>query len=384
MNYNRSNKNNSTTGIRLMCAIVFVLFSFCWLFFFQPNLLIMAQHVLSGGLTHYNRWVGAILITLALMLLQMAVYSLTKLNRRAYSLTYGPSLLLLGLLTDVTQDGGGDISYASSWWLVLILLIIWLFYVFVARLLQQVEDDDEAHIFSSTMWHNMLTLALLMMCTAWIGNTNAVFHYRLKIEQCLLDGDVEGALKTGRKSLESDEHLLMLRMYALARQGALGEHLFEYPITGNTSQMLPTDSLSHLTMYPTDSLYKFIGARPVGRMAPMRYLQLVERKDSVYHQVVSDYQLCGYLIDRQIDTFAKEISRYYTINDSLPKHYREALTLYTHLRSHPVIVYHNSVMDEDYENLTQLERQYPHSTERKVKVEEHYRGTYWYYYRYDK
>lgn len=384
MNYNRSNKNNSTTGIRLMCAIVFVLFSFCWLFFFQPNLLIMAQHVLSGGLTHYNRWVGAILITLALMLLQMAVYSLTKLNRRAYSLTYGPSLLLLGLLTDVTQDGGGDISYASSWWLVLILLIIWLLYVFVARLLQQVEDADEAHIFSSTMWHNMLTLALLMMCTAWIGNTNAVFHYRLKIEQCLLDGDVEGALKTGRKSLESDEHLLMLRMHALARQGALGEHLFEYPITGNTSQMLPTDSLSHLTMYPTDSLYKFIGARPVGRMAPMRYLQLVERKDSVYHQVVSDYQLCGYLIDRQIDTFAKEISRYYTINDSLPKHYREALTLYTHLRSHPVVVYHNSVMDEDYENLTQLERQYPHSTERKVKVEEHYRGTYWYYYRYDK
>ena len=345
MNYNRSNKNNSTTGIRLMCAIVFVVFSFCWLFFFQPDLLIMAQHVLSGGLTHYNRWVGAILITFALMLLQMAIYRLTKLNRRAYSLTFGPSLLLLGLLTDVTQDGEGDISCASSWWLALILL---------------------------------------MICTAWIGNTNAVFHYRLKVEQCLMDGDLEGALKTGRKSLESDEHLLMLRMYALARQGVLGERLFEYPITGNSSQMLPTDSLSYLTIYPADSLYKFIGARPVGRMAPMRYLQLVERKDSVYHQVVSDYQLCGYLIDRQIDTFAKEICRYYTINDSLPKHYREALTLYTHLRSHPVIVYHNSVMDEDYENLSQLERQYPHKTERKVKVEEHYRGTYWYYYRYDK
>lgn len=384
MNYNHPSQNNSTTGIRLMCAIVFVIFSFFWLSFFQADTLSMAQHVFSGGLTHYNRWVGAILITSGLMLLQMAVYRLTKLNRRTYSLTYGPSLLLLGLLTDVTQDGGGDISYASSWWLALILLIIWLFYVFIARLLQQVEDADDTHIFSSTMWYNMLNLALLMICTAWIGNTNAVFHYRLKVEQCLLDGDVEGALKTGRKSLESDEHLLMLRMYALARQGALGEHLFEYPITGTSSQMLPTDSLSHFMMYPTDSLYKFIGARPVGRMAPMRYLQLVERKDSVYRQFVGDYQLCGYLIDRKIDSFAKEIGRYYTINDSLPKYYREALTLYTHLRSHPVVVYHNSVMDEDYENLTQLERQYPHKTERKVKVEEHYRGSYWYYYRYDK
>ena len=384
MNYNRPNKNNSTKGVRLMCAIVFVIFSFGWLFFFQADVLTMAQHVLSGGLTHYNRFVGAVLITFGLQLLQWLVYFLTGLNRRAYAYTYGPSMLLLGLLTDVTQKGEGDISCASSWWLALILLVVWLGIVYLARLLQQVEDADDAGLFSSTMWHNVLTLVLLMMCTAWIGNTNAVFHYRMKAEHCLMEGDAAGALTTGRKSLESDENLLMLRMYALAQQGQLGERLFEYPISGNSSQMLPTDSLSRLMMYPADSLYKFIGARPVGRIAPMRYLQLVERKDTVYHQPVSDYQLCGYLIDRELDTFAKEIKRYYTINDSLPKHYREALTLYTHLRSRPVVVYHNSVMDEDYDNLTQLERQYADKTERKVKVEEHYRGTYWYYYKYDR
>ena len=192
------------------------------------------------------------------------------------------------------------------------------------------------------------------------------------------------ALSAVQVSAQSDADLLMLRMYALARDNALGERLFEYPISGNSTQMLPTDSLSRLMMYPADSLYKFIGARPVGRMAPMRYLHLVERRDTVYHAPVSDYQLCGYLIDRELDTFAREIQRYYTVNDSLPKHYREALTLYTHLRSRPVVVYHNSVMDEDYDNLTELERKYADKTERKVKVEEHYRGTYWYYYRYDR
>jgi hypothetical protein len=40
----------------------------------------------------------------------------------------------------------------------------------------------------------------------------------MKVEQCLKDGDVDGALMAGRESLESDEHLLMLRMYALARK----------------------------------------------------------------------------------------------------------------------------------------------------------------------
>ena len=146
--------------------------------------------------------------------------------------------------------------------------------------------------------------------------------------------------------------------------------------------MLPTDSLSQMMMYPVDSLYKFIGARPVGRMSPVRYLQLVERRDTVVNKTVGDYLLCASLIDRQLDRFVAMLGRYYAIDDHLPKHYREALTLYTHLRSHPLVVYHNSVMDEDYANLTELERQYADETERKGKVEEQYRGTYWYYYRY--
>lgn len=383
MNYNRPNKNNSTIGIRLMCAIVFVIFSFGWLFYFQPDVLAMAQHVLSGGLTHYNRWVGALLITFLLMLLQQGVYGFVRLQRRAYAMTYGPSLLLLGLLTDVTLKGSGAIAYASHWWLFLLLLMVWWGLTFLARKWQEIETVSDSRFFSRTMWISILVMAIQMMCCAWIGSTNAVLHYRMKAEQCLKDGDAKGALMAGRKSLESDESLLMLRMYALAQEDALGERLFEYPITGNSSQILPTDSLSHLMMYPADSLYRFLGARPAERLAPMRYLQLLERRDSVNRKAISDYLLCGYLIDRQIDDFAREIQRRYTINDSLPKHYREALTLYTHLRSRPVVVYHDNVMDEDYDNLSELERQYPDKTERKVKVEEHYRGTYWYYYRYE-
>ena len=212
----------------------------------------------------------------------------------------------------------------------------------------------------------MLIMAFLMICVAWIGNSNAVLHYRMKVERCLLEGNIDGALKVGKKSLESDADLTMLRMYALARKGTMGESLFEYPVEANSSQMLPTDSLSTLMMYPVDSLYRFLGARPASRMTPMRYLELLERRDSVPNPAVADYQLCGYL------------------NDSLPRHYREALTLYTHLRAHPVVVYHQTVMDVDYNNLRELEKKYPQLSERKGKVEEQYRNTYWYYYEYRK
>ena len=382
MNRSRRDKNSSTLSIRLMCAIVFVVFSFCWLYFFQADMMMMTQHVLSHGMTRYHPLLGTLLITLVLWAIQFIVYALVPLTMRSHALTYLPSMLLLGMLSAVVPVGADSIEMGFSWYVPILILLVWWLLTRVGRLAQEVEYDKVISLFSQPMWINALIMSLLIILVAWMGNSNAVMHYRMKMEHALLDGDFNKALKVGKKSLESDVDLTMLRMYALARKGTMGEHLFEYPVTANSSQMLPTDSLSVLMMYPADSLYQFLGARPAKRMEPMRYLQLLERRDSVLNPAVADYQLCGYLIDRQLDKFASAIGRYYTINDSLPRHYREALTLYTHLKTRPVVVYHQTVMDVDYNNLQELEKKYPLASERKGKVEEQYRGTYWYYYKY--
>lgn len=382
MNRSRRDKNSSTLSIRLMCAIVFVVFSFCWLYFFQADMMMMTQHVLSHGMTRYHPLLGTVLITLVLWAIQFIVYALVPLTMRSHALTYLPSMLLLGMLSAVVPVGADSIEMGFSWYVPILILLVWWLLTRVGRLAQEVEYDKVISLFSQPMWINALIMSLLIILVAWMGNSNAVMHYRMKMEHALLDGDFNKALKVGKKSLESDVDLTMLRMYALARKGTMGEHLFEYPVTANSSQMLPTDSLSVLMMYPADSLYQFLGARPAKRMEPMRYLQLLERRDSVLNPAVADYQLCGYLIDRQLDKFASAIGRYYTINDSLPRHYREALTLYTHLKTRPVVVYHQTVMDVDYNNLQELEKKYPLASERKGKVEEQYRGTYWYYYKY--
>ena len=382
MNRSRRDKNSSTLSIRLMCAIVFVVFSFCWLYFFQADMMMMTQHVLSHGMTRYHPLLGTVLITLVLWAIQFIVYALVPLTMRSHALTYLPSMLLLGMLSAVVPVGADSIEMGFSWYVPILILLVWWLLTRVGRLAQEVEYDKVISLFSQPMWINALIMSLLIIMVAWMGNSNAVMHYRMKMEHALLDGDFNKALKVGKKSLESDADLTMLRMYALARKGTMGEHLFEYPVTANSSQMLPTDSLSVLMMYPADSLYQFLGARPAKRMEPMRYLQLLERRDSVLNPAIADYQLCGYLIDRQLDKFASAIGRYYTINDSLPRHYREALTLYTHLKTRPVVVYHQTVMDVDYNNLQELEKKYPLASERKGKVEEQYRGTYWYYYKY--
>ena len=384
MNYNHPNKNGSTISIRLMCAIVFLLFSVGWLYFFQAEELAMTQHVLSGGVTHYNPILGTIIITGGLLALQLIVYSFIRLRRRTHALTYLPSMLILAMLTNVSLQVDDNTAHTSLWWLYVIVMVVWLILVVLARLYQEVEEDDSFHLFSRPMWINMLLMALMMIGVAWIGNTDAVFHYRMKAEDKLLKGDFDGALEIGKLSLESDENLTMIRMYALARKDSLGDCLFKYPISGNSSQILPSDSLTRMMMYPTDSIYRFLGARPARRMPPVHYLEILQRRDSVPSKAVTDYLLCSYLIDRNLDRFASDISKYYVVNDSLPRHYREALILYTHLRSQPAIVYHESVMDEDYSNLQELEKQYPDYMERKGKVEDLYRGTYWYYYDYEK
>ena len=146
--------------------------------------------------------------------------------------------------------------------------------------------------------------------------------------------------------------------------------------------MLPTNGQTHMLFCPTDSIYRFLGARPAAPMEPMRYLELLGRDSTAISQV-ADYRLCGLLIDRQIDRFAREVGKYYTLDDQLPKHYREALVLYSHLRSNPVVVYRHSVTEEDWRNLQELERQYPDPSERKVKVAEDFQNTYWYFYEYN-
>ena len=383
MSYSRLKKGDSTVTIRVMCAIVFVVVSLAWLYCFQADVLAMAQRVLSGGVTHYNKVLGTLVVTAVLYVLQLVVNGITRLDIRLHALTYAPSMLLLAILTGVTYHVDEGLTLSFSWWALFLVLIGYGVFVLIAHHLLSTGEYEGLGIVSRPMWVNMLLMAVSMMSVAYIGNTNAIFHYRMQMEGLLQEGKYDDALEVGKKSLESDEHLLMLRMYALARQGGLGEHLFEYSITGNSSQILPTNGASYMLLCPTDSLYKFLGARPAEPLVPQRYLELLQRRDSVPQKAIADYLLCGYLIDRQIDKFAQEISNYYPIDDHLPKHYKEALTLYNHMRSHPVISYSTPVMEEDFSNLQELERQYADAQERKVKVSEHYRGTYWYYYRYE-
>ncbi len=384
MQFHDPHKKNSTIIVQVMCAIVFWLFSLAWLYWFQVDSIVVAQHVMSDGQTHYNPTIGALLITSVLQLVQLVVGRLVNLYKRTHALTYVPSMLALIALGNINPDIDKGYQWGGTLWLIIGVLVVWAVVVRIARhALPFDTSKDGAGLFSQRVWVNMLTMAGAMLVVVASSNSNAVFHYRTHVEASIVRGDYEEALRTGRQSVESDESLTMLRAYALSKQGLLAERLFEYPVVGTSQSLLPFwGSKARAYLIPRDTFYHYLGARPIAIKSADRYLYLLA-KDSLATGAVADYRLCALLIDRQLDRFAQLLPHYYDVEGTLPRHYREALILYRHHRSNPVVTYTDAVTEEDWNNFQELERRYPNKAERKHQVAERYQGSYWYYYFYE-
>lgn len=379
-----SHKKDSTITIRVMCAIVFCILSFLWLYWFQADILAIAQYVLSGRRTHYDRLIGAVVITGFLFCVQQIISQFVRLGKHSYALTYLPSMLLLAILGDIYPEKNQYFTHHRWFLIVPVVLILWYWIIWVIKQIYSYDDRNERmKLTARQVWINLLEILFMMLFVALYGNTNAVMHYRAHIETALVNNDLEEALRTGQRSRETDAQLTMLRAYALSLKGELGERLFEYPVTGTSETLLPLGKGLERGPFllSKDSMYIHFGAIPVAIYSSQRYFELLE-KDSLATKAVGEYRLCGLLIDRKIDEFAQILPHYYDISAPLPKHYREAMILYTHLRSNPDFEYHDTVMDEDWNNFQELKRQIPNYNERKGKLNESYSTSYWYYYFY--
>lgn len=368
-----------------MCAIVFSLFSLAWLYWFQADVICVIQHVLSHGHTHHSRFWAAVLITIVLLFVQVVVVRIIRLDHRAHALTYLPSFMLMALIGN-TDVWIGNVSFSLWFWLHIVVdILIWLLFVWIVRKVMPYESRKEpSHMFSRRVWANMLVMVIMMMTVALYSNTNAVAHFRAAAEVAMMKGDVDKALRVGDESHETDVHLTMLRAWALAKKNELGERLFQYPIVGRGTDLLPfMDSQSRLQLLSVTDFYDALGARPVGTTTQRRYFQLLE-KEAKATPLVADYKLCALLVDRKLAAFASLLPQYYELNESLPKHYREALVLYKHQSSNPVVIYNHAVTDEDWHNYRQLVKNVGNYNERKELAHDRYQGSYWYYFFYNK
>jgi len=378
-----SGRRDGTITLRMVCAVVFLLFTFCWLYFFQGDMLAVAQHGLSSGKTHYNNAVGAVVCTSVLFALHLLVFALTRLKRLTHALTYLPSMLLLAFVSSISSP----FRWGAWLWAAPLVLLLWGAAVWMSKQLLPigaVDNRAKQFFFSREMWINMLQMAVMMMGVAAVSNTNAVQHFKARAEVALMEGDAEKALLAGARSWETDESLTMLRTFALSQKGQLADRLFEYAVSGTSADMLPLQgSKSTLMLMPDSLLWQHFGVSPdsifATRPSVANYLDSLEA-DTLATTAWHDYKLMGQLIDRRIDAFATSLPHYYKMDaDSLSRHYREALVLYQQTVD-TSFVYSDSLMLRRWNEFHANDSIYPKPSERRIRTEEQFRGTYWYYY----
>lgn len=383
MNDQNFSKHDGTITTKVVCAISFILFSFFWLYGFQADALTVAQHVLSQGVTHYDKVVGTIIIMVVLIAIQFIIAHIVRIPRRTYALSYFPSLLILATISDFVVDDNYDVSVSLWYWLFPLLLILWGVCVWLARQVLPFANNQRQYVgvMSTRTWLNLLQMIAMMLLVALLSNTNSVYLNSAHVEVALKENDVDEAIRVGEKSLETNERLTMLRAFALSKKGCLADELFSYPVKGTAQSILPM-TVKPL-MFPEDSIWKHLGAKPHSLMPAEHFYEILER-DSLATSAVADYRLCGYLVDRNLDAFVKMLPSYYTIADTLPlpRHYREALILYKHQSKTPQIAYSDSLLDEQWATLQQLKSDYKLDTERHYQIFRTFQHSYWYYYFY--
>ena len=365
--------------IYILCSIIFVLFCFCYLFYYQADLLSLMQYTYSNGLTHYNRIWGAILIALLLLSVNITVAKTCRKLLVFPAWTFFPASILLTFLTGGRETEDMDLTFR---FIAIVSMIVILLYVLFSWFILNITKANNYIIQNATfiknLWINLLIIVVQFLYICTFSNNDKLFHARIHILQCLYEKDYYDALSTISKMDKSDKHLTTLTIYTLSKQNVLAERLFEFPLEGGSAALLPDDVI--MRKYRLDEIYHHLNLKTPHKHI-YNNLQYIRHGHKLNRHAV-DYILCGYLMDKDLDSFVEAITKYYDINDSLPKHYREALTLYVHSHTAPKVIFKNSIMDADFQDYQNMERENSNTIVRKNELRETYGNTYWYYYQY--
>ena len=335
MNYNNPLPSSINNIIKLTTIVLFALFSFIYLFCIQNDVLAEAQYVFSGGLTTYSRLWGALIITGFLLVIQYYVAKASKLVGRWYALSFFPSFVVLAILTSLNRAVIEDFSFGQWVWALPLLIVLFILLLYIKRRLPGESIDDGDYHLSRYLWPNYAVMFLMMLVCGANASADDVFMYELKAERLLLEDNFEGASRVGEKSMNTSPRLNEMRMYALARQGLLGEKLFDYPQPyAAQSLMMMDDTVTRLHRFTCKNIQKALGAWANTSVTSFdHYVDLLRKNPSTCHNpLLADYILCGKLLEKDLRGFTQVIKRYYDLSSpvnvrDLPKAYREAMLL---------------------------------------------------------
>ena len=364
-----------------LSATLFAVFSFLFVAKFQTPLLELLYERVATGKLEYNAYVVGASISIFLTLFALWINRYTGFKREWTALSYLPSSILLAFITDIDRSlyiGG----YNYQKWIIVALIGVFAYasFSYVLRRVLFAKIKNVAMSANRIVWRNLEIFVVLFCLVGFLSNGEENFKREALVESYYRKGNVKKALEVGYLSNTVSQTLATQRAYILAKEGLLGEKLFEYHQPYSSDVLFPEDV--QISPLVPDSVFSLIGVNPVPGEKMLETLKRAVESDSST-SAARDYYLSAMLLDRRLVEFAGTVASVYPdvkISD-MPKHYQEALVLYSNIDG-SVVDSDNNGMQKHFDAFKALEKQYDDPFVRANYMRRNFGRTYWWYYLY--
>ena len=364
----------------VVCGFLFSIFSFVYLYVFQRDVLEALHFSLAHGKTQFAPFASAAVLTLVLVLLRWGVNSLLGLKGNVRALAYLPSFLILCALTDIGRNVYVP-GYHTHWvWVLPVAILVFVGGGYWLRSLLRNWLDEEGDRMNLVV-SNLFIMLVMCLATILAGNTNRSFHYELEVERRMRNQEYDKALEVGKHSLEAGRTLTVLRAFAMAHEGIMGDKLFQYPQYYRSEGLFLTANSVPGLRFVNDSVYNFLGGKPYYGENTMDFLRTLCYGGKGRY-VALDYYMSGLLLDKHLDEFVKAVNDFYEEEDSLPRYYQEAMTLYQAQHADSAFAFRDSLTVKRFEGYRVRQKELGSSVGASNYMRREFGDTYWWYFDY--
>ena len=366
--------------VMALCAILFAVFSFLFVAKSQSVLLELLYDEVATGKLQYNAYIVGGVISAVLTIFALWLNKFTGFKREWTAFSFMPSALILAFITDIDRSlYTGEYDYLK--WIIVLAIGVFAYaaFSFVLRRILFAKIKNVAMSANRIIWRNLVLFVILFSLVGFLSNGEENFKREALVASYYKKRDTDNALKVGYLSNVASHSLTVQRAYILAKGGMLGERLFEYPQYYGADGLIPAkEQVSPLV---PDSVYALLGASPLQGEEALDVFKRALKNDNV-SPAAKDYYLSALLLDRKIVEFTDNVKTLYpdTETANLPKHYQEALLLYSSINGDSVQA--GSVMQEQFNAFKALEAEHEDIFVRGNYLRRHFGRTYWWYFLY--
>jgi len=246
-------QNKTLTSVKWLCAILYIVFAFCWYYFLQRDLVCAAYNKLLYGLDDYQSFIVydplivSGVLTVAGLLFVLLGKLLLRFKYGLYAYNYLFSAAFLGLTT--AYDGSSFLGHSYRTWMVSVVAAVVLY--IICKIISTM-PRSEYNVRSRTWAGNLLLMFLLFTLVGYMGNTDENLHRSLYMERLYAESDYPAILEVGRYEEESDLSIDLFRAKAMLALPAdsnpagskIGDLLFCYSISDAKALSASLDAMS--------------------------------------------------------------------------------------------------------------------------------------------